>query len=91
VRFVDVGQLNASAVELLFAVTLLIGSASLVSMASGDPETMALVALTGITVVLLGWVSSDSPSTFERLIPPPSESLRTTDPPPFENLVTTSV
>jgi len=53
VRFVDVGQLNASAVELLFAVTLLIGSASLVSMASGDPETMALVALTGITVVLL--------------------------------------
>ncbi|MCU4799945.1 hypothetical protein OB920_06135 [Halobacteria archaeon HArc-gm2] len=48
------GQLNASAVELLFAVALLIGSASLVSMASGDPETMALVALTGITVVLLG-------------------------------------
>jgi hypothetical protein len=62
------GQLNASAVELLFAVTLLIGSASLVSMASGDPETMALVALTGITVVLLGM-------GLLRL----SEYLRTTD------------
>ena len=48
------GELNASAVELFFAVTLLIGAVSFVSMASGDPETMALVALTGITVVLLG-------------------------------------
>ncbi|WP_090622857.1 hypothetical protein [Natrinema salaciae] len=47
-------ELNANAIELLFTVTLLIGAASFVLMAGGDPETMALVALTGVTVVLLG-------------------------------------
>ena len=58
--------LNARATELLFTMTLLIGSISLVAMASGDPETMALVALTGVAVVVLG-------ATFIRL----SERLRT--------------
>ncbi|WP_227133863.1 hypothetical protein [Halorubellus salinus] len=47
-------ELNDTAVELLFAVSLLIGSASLFAMASGDPEMMALVALTGLTVIFLG-------------------------------------
>jgi hypothetical protein len=47
-------ELNATAVELLLAVTLFIGSASLLAMASGDPEPMALVALTGIAVVVIG-------------------------------------
>ncbi len=46
--------LNTRATELLFAMALLIGSISLLAMASGDPETMALVALTGVAVVVLG-------------------------------------
>lgn len=65
-------ELNTSAVALLFTVTLLIMSVSFVSMASGDPKTMALVALTGITVVLLGMC-------LVRL----SEYLRTTSLPSF--------
>ncbi|MFC4986324.1 hypothetical protein [Saliphagus infecundisoli] len=48
------GELNSSAVELLFAVTLLLGSVSVAVMASGDPELMAVVALSGVTVVLFG-------------------------------------
>lgn len=47
-------ELNGRTVDLLFAVTVLLGSVSLLAMASGEPETMALVALTGIAVVLLG-------------------------------------
>lgn len=47
-------ELNGRAVALLLAVATLLGSASLLAMASGEPETMALVALTGIAVVLLG-------------------------------------
>lgn len=58
--------LNARATELVFAMVLVIGSISLLAMASGDPETMALVALTGVAVVALG-------ATFIRL----SEHLRT--------------
>jgi xanthosine utilization system XapX-like protein len=59
-------ELNDTAVELLFAVSLVVGSASLLAMASGDPEVMALVALTGFTVLLVG-------TTLVRL----SEHLRT--------------
>lgn len=47
-------KLNATAVKLLLAATLLIGLVSLFAMATGDPETMALVGLTGIAVVLFG-------------------------------------
>lgn len=47
-------ELNVTALDLLLAVTLLFGSASLLAMASGDPETIALVALAGAVVVLLG-------------------------------------
>ena len=46
--------LNARALDLLFAVTLLLGTASALAMASGEPETMALVAVTGLVVVGLG-------------------------------------
>ncbi|WP_114578769.1 hypothetical protein [Saliphagus sp. LR7] len=47
-------ELNVSSVELLFTVTLLIGSVSVAVIASGDPELMAVVALSGVTVVLFG-------------------------------------
>ncbi|MFC6824572.1 hypothetical protein [Halopelagius fulvigenes] len=47
-------ELNSSAIELLFAVTVVLGSMSLFALASGDPETTAFIALTGIAVVLLG-------------------------------------
>ncbi len=57
---------NYRAIDLLFTMTLLIGTVSLLAMASGDPETMALVALTGVAVVVLG-------ATLLRL----SEHLRT--------------
>ncbi len=46
--------LNARAIELLFTTTLLLGSVSLLAMASGEPETMAMVALTGVAIVVLG-------------------------------------
>jgi hypothetical protein len=46
--------LNARVLDLLFAVTLLLATASLLAMAGGEPETMALVAVTGIIVVGLG-------------------------------------
>ncbi|SDR20172.1 hypothetical protein [Natronobacterium texcoconense] len=59
-------ELNVRAEALLFTVTLLIGSVSLLAVASGEPETMALVALTGLAVVVLG-------TTLVRL----SERLRT--------------
>ncbi|WP_114577923.1 hypothetical protein [Saliphagus sp. LR7] len=61
-------ELNVRAVELLFAVTLLIGAVSFAVMASGDPELVAVVALSGITVVLFG-------TALIRL----SESIRTTE------------
>lgn len=47
-------ELNVTALDLLLAVTMLVGSASLLAMASGDPETMALVALAGVALVLVG-------------------------------------
>lgn len=59
-------ELNVTALDFLLAVTLLLGSVSIFATATGEPETMALVALAGITVVLLG-------ITFVRL----SEHLRT--------------
>lgn len=49
-------ELNGRTVDLLLAVTILLGSVSLLAMAGGEPETMALVALTGIAVVFLGTV-----------------------------------
>lgn len=61
-------ELNGSAIALLLTATALLGTASLVAMAIGEPETMALVALAGMTVVLLGTAAV-------RL----SESLRTRD------------
>lgn len=59
-------ELNVIALDFLLAVTLFLGSVSIFTIASGEPETMALVALAGITVILLGM-------TFVRL----SEHLRT--------------
>jgi hypothetical protein len=40
--------------ELVFVAVLFVSSASFVAMSVGDPELMALVAATGIVVVLLG-------------------------------------
>ncbi|ELZ70408.1 hypothetical protein C5B91_06325 [Haloferax sp. Atlit-10N] len=65
-------ELNADVTAFLFTVTLLIGAASLALMAGGDPETMAVVALTGVAVVLLG-------TALVRL----SENLRTAESSPF--------
>lgn len=59
-------ELNVTALDFLLAVTLLRGSMSIFAAATGEPETMALVALAGVTVVLLV-------ITFVRL----SERLRT--------------
>ncbi len=47
-------DLNVAAGEVLLAVTVLFGSLSLLAMASGDPETMALVALAGLSIGLIG-------------------------------------
>lgn len=46
--------LNTGAVQLLFTVTLLLGSVSLVATVGGEPKTIAMVALAGSVVVLLG-------------------------------------
>lgn len=59
-------ELNVTTLDYLIAVTVFLGAVSLFSAVSGEPETMALVAVAGITVVLLG-------TTFIRL----SEHLRT--------------
>lgn len=40
--------------DLLLGLTLALGTASLLATSLGDPETMAVVALTGFTVALLG-------------------------------------
>ena len=47
-------ELNFVASDLLIAVMVILGSVSLFAMASGEPETMALVAAVGIAVCLLG-------------------------------------
>ncbi|MCO8267098.1 hypothetical protein ACOZ4B_19365 [Haloferax prahovense] len=65
-------ELNADVIAFLFTATLLIGAASFALMAGGDPETMAVVALTGVAVVLLG-------TALVRF----SEYLRTTESPSF--------
>lgn len=59
-------ELNVTTLDYLLAVTVFLGTVSLFSAVSGEPETMALVAVAGITVVVLG-------TTFVRL----SEHFRT--------------
>lgn len=59
-------ELNVTTLDYLRAVTVFLGAVSLYSAVSGEPETMALVAVAGITVAVLG-------TTFVRL----SEHLRT--------------
>lgn len=47
-------RVNGRMLDVLLALTVLIGAASLLAMASGEPELVALVALTGLAVVFLG-------------------------------------
>ena len=47
-------KLNTTTVELVFAVTLLIATGSLVAFSTGDPELIALFAFAGLAVLFLG-------------------------------------
>lgn len=47
-------RLNVATLELACTLALLVGSVSLAAAATGDPETTATVAATGVAVVLLG-------------------------------------
>ena len=54
-RSVVSGRLTNTAVDAVFALSLVVLSASFVAMAVGDPELVAFVACVGVAVLLVGY------------------------------------